>query len=411
MSKAEIVRGVNGLGARWAEHALADGRQTVLMPAGVWPLLGLVAPAGSPAVRRELEDVLGLPADAASERARQLLGLLGDMPGTSAALGLWTAQGVRPRPEWLAGLPADVIGRLTGDPELDRKTLDAWASRCTDGLIDAMPVQVDENTRFVLASALTVKTEWIRRFSPGGYVDGDTWGRDVEYLSRSTSLLDRAAVADTPAGPVTEVRVLGKHDIDVHLLLGEPDAPAGAVLAAGFGILAHRHPRVTADRLPTGTPGPGLTIGWQRSYLREPVLAVCVPQFTVEADHDLLEHRGLFGLTTASRPSATENHLPGLSGDDEPLVVASARQAATASFGPRGFRAAAVTALGVAIGAAASLPPYSVRHVRADFGRPFGFLAVHRTSGLVLAAGWVTDPDDYKDPWADFGDEDDELPE
>ncbi|WP_349307902.1 MULTISPECIES: hypothetical protein [unclassified Streptomyces] len=28
------------------------------------------------------------------------------------------------------------------------------------------------------------------------------------------------------------------------------------------------------------------------------------------------------------------------------------------------------------------------------FGRPFGFLAVHHATGLVLAAGWVTDPHD-----------------
>ncbi|MFJ3788727.1 hypothetical protein [Kitasatospora sp. NPDC090091] len=33
------------------------------------------------------------------------------------------------------------------------------------------------------------------------------------------------------------------------------------------------------------------------------------------------------------------------------------------------------------------------RICRVGFGRPFGFLAVHRTSGLVLAAGRVTEPD------------------
>ncbi|MGW2486043.1 hypothetical protein ACWCV9_02330 [Streptomyces sp. NPDC001606] len=31
-------------------------------------------------------------------------------------------------------------------------------------------------------------------------------------------------------------------------------------------------------------------------------------------------------------------------------------------------------------------------HVYARFRRPFGFLAVHRASRLVLASGWVTDP-------------------
>jgi hypothetical protein len=32
------------------------------------------------------------------------------------------------------------------------------------------------------------------------------------------------------------------------------------------------------------------------------------------------------------------------------------------------------------------------RILRLDVDRPFGFLAVHRDTGLVLVAGWVTDP-------------------
>jgi hypothetical protein len=35
--------------------------------------------------------------------------------------------------------------------------------------------------------------------------------------------------------------------------------------------------------------------------------------------------------------------------------------------------------------------------VRAVFDRPFGFLAVHRETRLVLAAGWVTDPEPYRE--------------
>jgi hypothetical protein len=27
-----------------------------------------------------------------------------------------------------------------------------------------------------------------------------------------------------------------------------------------------------------------------------------------------------------------------------------------------------------------------------DYTRPFGFAAVHRASGLVLAAGWIAEP-------------------
>jgi serine protease inhibitor len=43
--------------------------------------------------------------------------------------------------------------------------------------------------------------------------------------------------------------------------------------------------------------------------------------------------------------------------------------------------------------------------VQAVFDRPFGFLAVHRHSRLVLMAGWVTDPEPYPDDDALFSEE------
>ncbi|MFD8785512.1 serpin family protein [Kitasatospora sp. NPDC059599] len=415
MGKADAVRAANALGVRWVERTdPAEG--TVLMPAGVWPLLGLLAPAGSPEVRGELAQALGMPPEAAADRARDLLGLLRDVPVVGSALGLWTSRRLRPRPEWLSGLPPALHRRLTGDVPEDRRQLDAWARNATDGLIDALPVEVDRDTRLVLAAALTVRTDWIRRFDevhgvPYG-VD-DAWGEPVRYLSRWTSMLDRVAVLETPAGLVTEARVLGYGDISVHLLLGEPDARPGRVLAAGIEVLGQRHRRTTADRLPDGAPGPGLTIARIARYQPEDLLSVVVPQFTVEADHDLLAHKAVFGLKTLSARSETEHRLPGLA-DGEPLYLNSARQRATATFGPRGFRAASVTALGVAIGAAATTrrPPYQQRIARVGFGRPFGFLAVHRTSGLVLAAGWVTEPDreaerePETDPWEEWQEED-----
>ncbi|MFJ4183633.1 serpin family protein [Kitasatospora sp. NPDC089509] len=402
MSRAEAVRAANALGERWVGQA--DHRQgTVLMPAGIWPLLGLLAPAGSPAVQGELAQALGLPGEAAAERARELLALLGGIPAVRSALGVWSDDRLRLRPEWLARVPADLVGRLTGEAERDRARLDAWAAERTDGAIEELPIALDQDTRLVLAAALTVRTDWIKPFEDlGGYreVDPAGWGRRVHQLSRATRLLDRAALLETPDGPVTELRVLGHGDISVHLLLGEPDAAPGAVLAAGIGVLSQRHRRTTADRLPVGTPGPGLTIGTHRRFTPEDLLIVGVPRFTVDADHDLLARRGLFGLQTLGTASGTEDRLPGLADGGPPLSVSSARQRATATFGARGFRAASVTAMGVAAaGADTRKPPYRQRIVGVDFHRPFGFLAVHRLSGLVLAAGWVTEPDTGVDPW------------
>ncbi|MBD0688746.1 serpin family protein [Streptomyces sp. CBMA123] len=404
MSGAEAVRAANAMGERWVGQADLR-RGTVLMPAGVWPLLGLLAPAGSTAVQGELAQALGVPVAAAAERAGELLGLLRSIPAVRSALGVWSDDRLRLRPEWLASVPADLAGRLTGDRERDRALLDAWAVERTDGAIEEMPIQLTPDSRLVLAAALTVRTEWIKPFRDYGAFGeprADGWDRAVHYLTRATPLLDRAALLETPVGPVTELQVLGYRDITVHLLLGEPEAAPGGVLAAGIGALAQRHRRTPADRLPFGDAGPGLSIEAVRRFVPEDVLFAAVPKFTVGADHDLRARRALFGLETLATPSETEDRLPGLHDGAWPLFVDSARQAATASFGARGFRAASVTAMGIAgAGAGGSRrPPYLRRFVQVDFGRPFGFLAVHRLSGLVLAAGWVTDPDPGEDPWA-----------
>ncbi|MFE3873963.1 serpin family protein [Kitasatospora sp. NPDC059146] len=412
MSRAEAVRAANALGERWVgEAGLRQG--SVLMPAGVWPLLGLLAPAGSAPVQGELAQALGVPAAAAAERARELLGLLRDIPAVRSALGVWTDDRLRLRPEWRASVPADLVGRLSGDTEQDKKLLDAWASEQTDGAIDEMPVELNPDSRLVLASALTLRTDWIRPFQDLGGIGGnhtDDWGRPVRYLTGATRLLDRAALLETPAGPVTEFQVLGYGDITVHLLLGEPTADPGSVLAAGIGSLSQRHRRTTADRLPVGTTGPGLSVGALARYEPEDLLTVGVPQFTVAADHDLLARKELFGLTTLSTPSATEDRLPGLQVGGLPLFADSARQKATATFGARGFRASAVTAIGIMAGGAAAVsrPPFLQRHVSVEFGGPFGFLAVHRLSRLVLAAGWVTEPDAAVDPRGDWSEEDED---
>jgi hypothetical protein len=69
----------------------------------------------------------------------------------------------------------------------------------------------------------------------------------------------------------------------------------------------------------------------------------------------------------------------------------------TATFGARGFRSSALTAFAMT---AAGIPrhPFRAREISVRFDRPLGFLALHRTSRLVLNAGWVTDPDTFEEP-------------
>ncbi|MCB5169053.1 serpin family protein [Streptomyces bambusae] len=403
------VRAVNGLTAHWAGAAVTGEQGTVLTAAGVWPLLALLADgAGGPA-RGELAAAVGLPADGAATAAGDFLAGLGRVPGLVTATGLWTRHDLPLSEGWTGRLPAGTRGQLTGDADADRTTLDEWAVRQTGGLVDHMPVPLDTDPPMVLASALALRLKWIRPFHPvpQDFTEGPWAGQEALGLVRSTALLDRVRVAETATGPVTLLEVVGAGGVDVHLVLGEPHARPGEVLDGGIAAVTRAVPSVDGRALPEGTPGPGLHIGTRLSYDREPRLDVGTVAFSVTGTHDLLAHRRLFGLETAT--DSRFGHFPDIS--SHPLAVGSARQSAVARFDAEGFEASAVTAIGMAAGC--GLPArvmYRTRHIRALFDRPFGFLAVHRTSRLVLAAGWVAEPLPCpEDDWGYDSDEEDDF--
>lgn len=166
------------------------------------------------------------------------------------------------REEWLAGLPLESLGVLTGDPAADGAALDAWASKRTGGQIDRMPLRPDEESEFVLASALALRTEWFQPFTEGFLCpESGPWeGRCLTALHRTTSLLDRVGVVEAPAGSVTELKVIGDTGIDAHLLLGEELISPGQALGAGVDILARTRAVTPGPQLPYGDVGPGLRV-------------------------------------------------------------------------------------------------------------------------------------------------------
>ncbi|MFJ5927204.1 serpin family protein [Kitasatospora sp. NPDC092948] len=380
---------VNGLGARWGRELAFEAGQ-VWTAVGVWPLLAMLAAGAGEPVRSELGRALGVSAEEAPAAARELLGLVRRTPGCAAALGLWTAERVEVEPGWVAQLGASSWGRLTGEVAADRAALDRWAAERTGGLVRQLPMDL-AGAELVLASAVTVRTDWAAPFRRGRFpVAGGPWaGREFEQLARSgPELFERISVAETSAGPVTEVRVVGDGEVDVHLVLGGRDAAPGAVVAAGFELVSGGAGRLpVADRV-DGKPWPGLELTTVESASSGDVGELRTAGFTVRAEHDLLSAAELFGLRTAVRDG---DWFRGIS-RSFPLKVSQARQVAMAEFSAKGFEAGAVTAVAMTRSASVVLRRFRVRRAVAQFDRPFAFLAVHRASGLVLMAGWVAEP-------------------
>ncbi|MFD8481595.1 serpin family protein [Kitasatospora sp. NPDC059673] len=380
---------VNGLGARWGRE-LAFGSGQVWTAVGVWPLLAALAAGAGEPVREELAEALGVPAEQAPAAASELLELVRRVPGCAAALGVWTADGVEVEPAWVKQVGASLWGRLTGSPDGDRAALDRWAAEQTGGLLQRMPVDV-AGVELLLASAVTVRTKWAAPFRTvrQRLTEGPWAQRELVGLEASgAELYERIAVAETSTGPVTEVRVVGDGEMDVHLVLGGEGAAPGAVVAAGFELVSGASRRMPMDGLSDGEPWPGLKLTTVDSTSPHNLGTLTTVAFSVRAEHDLLASAEVFGLRTAARDG---DWFRGISRSIA-LKVSQARQVAMAEFSAEGFEAGAVTALAMTRAAALVSRRFRVRRAVARFDRPFAFLAVHRASGLVLMAGWVADP-------------------
>ncbi|MEU6185313.1 serpin family protein [Nocardia sp. NPDC047038] len=368
------VGAANALTARWC--AAAGERDFVVSGAGVWPLLALLASAADGPARDDLTTATGLPAADGQAAALRLLDDLERAEAVSAALGVWVRRDLPLHEPWSQSLPESVLARLAGQSELD-----SWAARHTDGLIERFPLTVDPETLLVLATALVAKTKWQVPFDVGTLApeDGPWRGHRGPGLSRTSRDLTNAAILDA-SEPVTRVVVEGVADLDVHLLLGT-GAP-GAVLETGLAALSGGVP-IRSD-LPVGTKGPGLNVRTEPVVPNTGRLRVQLPPFEVRSTHDLLTAPGLFGLTAAT--DCTHGHFPAISPD--PLCVGQGAQEVLARFGHEGFEAAAVTAFALRAAAAVLRHDYAPV-VSVVFDRPFGFLAVHRPTGLAVVAGWI----------------------
>lgn len=383
---------VNRLTTAWLERWRGTG---VLSGAGLWPLLAVLAASADEPGRSELADAAGVPADEAMDAARDVLKALADFDGVDAALGLWAQAKAQVRPDWRSQLPSGTFGELTGNAAVDQPKLDQWASERTGGLIEHFPVQSGPQLMLTLATALALRTTWQRTFTdePLTLPSGPWAGRQLAGLSRTVPDVDDLRVAATPAGALTVTRVAGGNGLDVHLVLGEEGRGVSEMLSAAVAVATEDGVASTGSEvLASGEadPWPGVSFV---SATRES-LALKTVRFAVRSEHDLMQHAATFGLRTVS--NADEGHFSSIG--PVPLRVDEARQSAVAIFTATGFEAAAVTAVGLRT---VSLPVYRARGLAVSYDRPFGFLAVHRESGIVLFAGWVDAADAWTPPSAD----------
>ena len=234
------VEAVNALTRRWlASHV--DG-STVVSGPGIWVLLAALLGGASGPAREELAAAVGVE----PSEALALWSSLDASPAVRGAAAVWTQESVPLLDAWVSGLPPATVGRL-----VDQATVDEWVTEATGGEITALPIKIEPEILMVLASVLTVRTQWTSRF--------DTFADDV--LRDVVRDLDRLRVVDG----VTLLTVPGEDDVDVVLMRGAVDASPAAVLSAGLGGLHVASsdldgPGITVTEIDSSSPGDSLWI-------------------------------------------------------------------------------------------------------------------------------------------------------
>jgi serine protease inhibitor len=378
---AAAVAASNALAARWAAN-LDGGSDSAFSTASLWPLTACLAASADGPARVELEQAAGVPADGAESLAAVALDQIRASDAVRAATALWVSDDVPLHDWWQTHVAPEVLQRLTGNLETDQAAYDNWVRTETGGLIDAMPGVLTEDTLLALAASVCVRSKWLEPFRVGMMIpQSGPWAKQRLFsCARSGPDLENLRVVDSPAGLLSVASIHGTGDVTVELVLGTEEAEPAAVLAAAVGG-TEAMPTKVGSEITSADGAPGVMVGLHRSK-GGPQLAIEVPRFSVESDHNLLDHKDLFGLQAAT--DASQGHFPLLS--DYPLAIGSGRQRTMANFTELGFEAASVSAYGAVAG---GVPPLDPQSIGVLFAHPFGFIARLRTSGMVLVAGWV----------------------
>ncbi|WP_329032899.1 serine protease [Streptomyces sp. NBC_01725] len=351
---------MRALAERWlrvrgeGEQHAVDG-DFVCSPAGLWLALGAVTAGARGETAGELEALLGLDGTDVAEG-----GVAGAVTDSARALAGTRQLGVATRvwsrtPVYRAyreALPDIRFGHM------DPAEIDAWVREATGGLIEELPVEIDENSLLALVNVLALKARWAMPFEGNATSDRpftDAAG-SVSQVPTMHQHLGAGSGWTVEGTQVVELRCEGGESaVRVRFVLGEEGARAADVLAAGWAPKERRAPIDTE------------------------MIAVALPRLELRTTMEITPQLAALGVRYATTDHADFSAL-----SPEPLKIEKVVQEAVVKVAELGVEAAAVTVI-MMRAAGMSRPP---RVVPIAFDRPFGVVVLDGTGEVPLFTAW-----------------------
>ncbi len=359
---AELVAGWNDAGFALLRELPTD-ENVVFSPASIGHALLMASAAGDDATREAIETAFGLPDgahDAWNYIDHDIAANQSDEVTVTIADRIWPRIGIEPDQQWVDLLAskhgADVVPLdFANDAEASRGTINDWVSDRTEGLIDELLPSgfIEPETVLVLTDTVYFAADWKLPFGKYGPVEGtfttlDGTDLDVSFM-QELELDDKRGKGEGFVG--AEIPYSGS---DYSMLILIPDE-------GSYQELVERLDQDLLDEIDsTFTTGP---------------YELLLPKWEDEYQIDLLDWLSDIGAAPGSYPAISPD-----------AYLGAAVHAADIAVDEHGTVAAAATALGFL----ESGPPEPELTVAAD--QPFIYLIRHRSSGLVLFVGHVTDP-------------------
>ncbi len=352
-------RGLTEFGARLDQLTADRSKNWVASPLSIAYAFSMARAGAGGETAAEIDHCFGFPATGRDEAFNAVTRrVVPTDPRATVLIGnaLFTAQGFPVGKPFLSTLAAQYgAGVYTvdfGSPTA-AKIMNDWVRAQTADRIRKIFDQVDPDTKLVLANAIYLKADWQRPFD---YTDQADF-RPAAGGSRQVPTMRLEADLRYARGAGWQAVELPYAHSDLAMWIMIPD---------GSG---------SPDRLLTAD-----SMATVSAALRPEYVALALPKWDFSTEIDLIDPLIRMGVKQAFGPTAD------FSGIQPGLYINQAIHRADITVDEQGTRAAAATAIGMAV--SARVTPATV--VRAD--HPFAFAIVHRPTGVPLFVGHVANP-------------------
>jgi len=381
MAGTDVASAVNrfGLSLLSSLHKSADAGGVFISPLSISSALGMVALGATPngTAQAELLGAWGLHSSEADGFFQGLHGRTTDLTTVKKGVqvlnanSIWCSSSIKTD---FADAAQDAFDAETGPLPSSPTPINEWCKKTTQGMIPSIISNIDPLTRAVLVNAVYFKGTWATQFdkalsSRGTFKSSSNGQLPCAMMKRTDKHMRYAEDADSQV-------------VELPYGSGGQDAGVSAVV-----VLPKEGTALPGFVKRLGAPGGMESLAELLEQLQDSHVALQLPRFKLEFGvHDLKsELRSTFGMSQAF--DGTGEFLA--MSDDPDMYLSSVFHKALVEVNEDGTKAAAATA-GVMM--TRSMPIFDPPH-QMVVDRPFLFLIREASTGMLLFAGVVENPD------------------